>query len=63
MTRSKLERKGFIQLTVQIAVYHQTPLVDWTGMQAGQEAGVDAEVMEGCFLLACFHWLAQTTLL
>jgi hypothetical protein len=25
----------------------------WTGTQAGQEAGADAEAMEGCSLLAC----------
>jgi hypothetical protein len=25
----------------------------WTGTQAGQEAGADAEAMEGCYLLAC----------
>jgi hypothetical protein len=25
-----------------------------TGTQAGQEAGADAEAMEGCSLLACF---------
>jgi hypothetical protein len=30
-----------------------------TGTQAGQKAGVDAEAMEGCSLLACFPWLAQ----
>jgi hypothetical protein len=29
-----------------------------TGTQAGQEAGADAEAMEGCSLLACFLWLA-----
>jgi hypothetical protein len=34
-----------------------------TGIQAGQEAGADAEVMEGCSLLACFSWLAQPALL
>jgi hypothetical protein len=34
-----------------------------TGTQAGQEAGSDAEAMEGCSLLACLHWLAQPTLL
>jgi hypothetical protein len=34
-----------------------------TGTQAGQEAGTDAEAMEGCSLLACFSWLAQPTLL
>jgi hypothetical protein len=34
-----------------------------TGTQAGQERGADAEAMEGCFLLACFPWLAQPALL
>jgi hypothetical protein len=34
-----------------------------TGTQAGQEAGADAEAMEGCSLLACFSWLAQPALL
>jgi hypothetical protein len=34
-----------------------------TGTQVGQEAGADAEAMEGCYLLACFPWLAQPALL
>jgi hypothetical protein len=34
-----------------------------TGTQARQEAGADAEAMEGCSLLACFSWLAQPPLL
>jgi hypothetical protein len=34
-----------------------------TGTQAGQGAGADAEAMEGCFLLACFPWLAQPALI
>jgi hypothetical protein len=34
-----------------------------TGTQAGQEAGADAETMEGCSLLACFPWLVQPALL
>jgi hypothetical protein len=33
------------------------------GTQAGQEAGADAETMEGCSLLACFSWLAQPALI
>jgi hypothetical protein len=33
-----------------------------TGTQAGQEAGTDAEAMEGCSLLACLPWLAQPAL-
>jgi hypothetical protein len=34
-----------------------------TGTQADQEAGADTETMEGCYLLACFLWLAQPALL
>jgi hypothetical protein len=34
-----------------------------TGTQAGQGVGADAEVLEGCSLLACFPWLAQPALL
>jgi hypothetical protein len=34
-----------------------------TRTQASQEAGADAEAMEGCSLLACFTWLAQPVLL
>jgi hypothetical protein len=34
-----------------------------TGTQAGQETGADAEAMEECSLLACFHWLAQLAFL
>ena len=34
-----------------------------TGTQAGQEAGADAEAMEGCSLLACLTWLAQPAFL
>jgi hypothetical protein len=34
-----------------------------TGTQAGQEAGADAEAMEGWSLLACFPWLAQPVVL
>ena len=34
-----------------------------TGTHTGQEAGADAEAMEGCSLLPCFPWLAQPALL
>jgi hypothetical protein len=34
-----------------------------TGTQAGEEAGADAEAMEGCYLQAYFPWLAQPALL
>jgi hypothetical protein len=34
-----------------------------TGTQTGQEAGADAEAMDGYSLLACLLWLAQPALL
>ena len=60
-TRSKLGRKGFIELTLPRCSSSLKEVR--TGTQAGQEAGADAEAMEGCFLLACFPWLAQPALL
>ena len=58
--RSKLGKKGFIQLTLQ---YWFITKEVRTGTQAGQEAGADAEAMEGCSLLACLPWLAQNQVL
>jgi hypothetical protein len=55
MTKSKLGRKGFIQLTLPYCC--SSPKEVGTGTQAGQEA--DAEAMEGYYFLACFPWLAQ----
>jgi hypothetical protein len=49
--RSKLGRKGFIRLTLPCCC--SSPKEVRTGTQAGQEAGADAEAMEGCSLLAC----------
>jgi hypothetical protein len=61
MTKKQLGRKGFIQLTLP---YCNSSLKEIrTGTQAGQEAGANAETMEGCSLLACFPWLAQSALL
>jgi len=59
--KSKLGRKGFIWLTLPYCC--SSPKEGRTGIQAGQEAGADAEAMEGCYLLACFLWLAQLALL
>jgi hypothetical protein len=55
--RSKLGRKGLIQLTHPHCCSSLKEVR--TGTQAGQEAGADAEAMEGCYLLVCFSWLAQ----
>jgi len=49
MTKSKSGRKGFIQLTLPHCC--SSPEEVRTGTHAGQEAGADAEAMEGCFLL------------
>ena len=46
--------------------YHCSSLKEVrTGTKWGRnlEAGVDAEAMEGCYLLACSSWLAQTAFL
>jgi hypothetical protein len=61
MTKKQLGRKGFIQLTLSILLLITKEVR--TGTQAGQEAGADAEAMEGCSLLACILWLAQPALL
>ena len=59
--RSKFGRKAFIQLKLPCCCSSLKEVR--TGTQADQEAGVDAEVMEGCFLMDCFPWLAQSALL
>jgi hypothetical protein len=55
--RSKLERKGFIWLTLPYCCSLPKEV------RTGQKAGADAETMEGCSLLACLPWLAQPALL
>jgi hypothetical protein len=53
--------KGFIQLICPHCC--SSPKEVRTGTQACQEAGDDAEAMEGCSLLAFFHWIAQLVFL
>jgi hypothetical protein len=55
-TRSKLGKKGFIQLTLPHCC--SSPKEVMTGTQVGQEAGADAEAMEGAA-----YWLASPGLL
>jgi hypothetical protein len=59
--RSKLGTIGFIQVSLPHCCSSLKEVR--TGTQAGQEAGADAEAMEGCYLLACFPWLTQPALL
>jgi hypothetical protein len=63
MTKKQLGRKGFIQLTLSTLLLITKGCQDWNSSRSGQEAGADAEAMEGCSLLACFPWLAQPALL
>jgi hypothetical protein len=61
--KSKLGGKGLFSLHFHIALHHQRK----SGLELTQdrnlEAGADAEAMEGCYLLACFSWLAQLALI
>jgi hypothetical protein len=50
MTKNKLGRKGFIQLTLPYC--YSLPKEVRIRTQASQVAGADAEAMEGCYLLA-----------
>jgi hypothetical protein len=52
--QSNLGRKGFISLTVP-----SSKAVRTVTQGRNQEAGADAEAMEGCCLLAFSAWLAQ----
>jgi hypothetical protein len=52
MAKKELGRKGFIQLTFPHCCSSLKEVR--TGTQADQEAGADAEAIEGCSLLACF---------
>ena len=45
------------------SAYTLSPKEVRTRTKAGQEAGADAEGMEGCYLLAKFYWHAQLALL
>jgi hypothetical protein len=61
MTKKQIGEKRVFQLTLPHCC--SSPKEVRTGTQAGQEAGADAEAMEGCYLLACLPWLAQPALL
>jgi hypothetical protein len=57
--RSKLGRKGFIQLTFPHCCSSSKEVR--TGTQAGQEAGADAEAMEGCYSPGLLSLLSYRT--
>jgi hypothetical protein len=63
MTKSKLGRKGFIQLTFPHCCSSPKEVRIGTHIDRNLEAGVNEEAMEECCLLACFPWLAQQAFL
>ena len=59
MTKKQVGRKWSIQLTLPHCC--SSPKEVRTGTQAGQEAGADAEAMEGCYVQVCFLVEPRTT--
>jgi hypothetical protein len=62
MTKKQVEEERVYSAYTSMQLFI-TKEVRTTRTQAGQEAGADAEAMEGCSLLACLPWLAQPALL
>jgi hypothetical protein len=67
MTKKQVREESFLVMMSYNSAYNSILLFITkevrTGTQTGQEAGADAEAMEGCSLLPCFPWLAQPALL
>jgi hypothetical protein len=62
MTKKQFgEERVYSADTFHITVHQR--IQDWNSIQAGQEAGANAEAMEGCYLMACFPWISQPALL
>jgi hypothetical protein len=61
MTKKQIEEERVYSAYTSTLLFITTEVR--TGTQAGQEAGADAEAMDGCYLLACFPWLAQLAFL
>jgi hypothetical protein len=61
MTKKQVGEEGVYSAYTSILLFITKEVR--SGTQTGQEAGVDAEAMEGCSLLAYFPWLAQPALL
>jgi hypothetical protein len=57
------EGKDLFSLHFHIAVHYQRKAGKELTQGRKQEAGADAEAMEGCYLLSCFPWLAQLAFL
>jgi hypothetical protein len=55
MTKKQVEEKRVYSAYISTLLFITKEVR--TGSQAGQEAGADAEAMEGCSLLACFPCL------
>jgi hypothetical protein len=55
--------KGLFRFYFHVAAHHQRKSGQELTQGRKLEAGADAEAMDGCCLLACFLWLAQSAIL
>jgi hypothetical protein len=61
MTKKQVGEERVYSAYISTLLFITERSQDWNSSRS--EAGADAEAMEGCYLLACFPWLAQLALL
>jgi hypothetical protein len=61
MTKKQVEEERIYSAYTFMFLFITKGSKEW--FHAGKEAGAGVEDMEACFLLACFHWLAQLAFL
>lgn len=61
--QSDLRRTEFMWLTFSFITVHHQKHQDRNLNRADLEAGAELDAMEGCCLLDCSFWLAQTAFL
>jgi hypothetical protein len=63
MTKKQVGEERVYSASASTLVQHQRKSGQGLTQGRNLEAGADAEAMEGCYLLACFPWLAQLAFL
>jgi hypothetical protein len=61
MTKKQVGEERVYSAYISTLLFITDGSQDWNSSRS--RAGADAETMEGCFLLACFYWLAQPAVL
>jgi hypothetical protein len=56
MTKKQIGEERVYSAYISTLLFITERSQDWNSSRS--EAGADAEAMEGCYLLACFPWLA-----